>query len=161
GYGCHSRHAPEVPGNFNQLIRVIGGFAAGIQDEIVAGALAFDAHSARRDPNEWIEPVKGANQSRDGVGKAIPTCDMCQLVHQYDATALNWPLGGFSREQDHRPPPAPRHRNDILRRLQQGYTTTNVECTASLCQEDCPVAVLKRLGMPGQPGDTQMTQSDR
>ena len=147
----HLRHVPVGSGDFHQLSGVIRRLAAAVQDQVVASPLALDAHSPRGEPDQRIDPVKGANNPRDGLGQAIPPLHVGEFVQQNDAAPLRWPLRGFGRQQDHRPPPTPRQRHEVVRGLPQADWPPQAQCVAGLLQQERPVGGLQREPLPTQP----------
>ena len=151
----HLRYAPEGAGDFHQLSGVIRCLAAAVQDQVVASPLAFDAHSAGGEPDQRIDPVKGANHPRDGLGQAIPSLRVGEFVQQHDAAPLRRPVRGFGRQQDHRPPPTPRQRHGLSadchkrtgrRRRRVSQASRNRSAQSAVCKgSPCRASRLSRI----------------
>jgi hypothetical protein len=95
------------------LIGIVGPACAGRKHEIVAGAFAFGADVACRDPRERIEPVQRTGDLRQHVRKAVVTFHVRELVQQHDSQPLSRPVIGVGGHQ-HRGtehPPCHRHRS--------------------------------------------------
>ena len=90
-------------------MRVVGGAGAIAEHQVVAGALPFDQHLARRPPDQRIEPVQHAGQGADGLGRHVPAADVRDLVHQDVAQAVIVPTDRFGGEEHDRTPQAPGH----------------------------------------------------
>ena len=98
----------ERPGQVEQMRGVIGCAGAREQDDVIAGALALDAHPTRREPGEWVEPVDGTRQLGDGLGQAVEPLDVGQLVEEDVAPAARRPILRAFGKQDDRPDANPR-----------------------------------------------------
>ena len=64
---------PGIASQVDQLTRVLGAAAAGLNDLIVAGTLTFDARAMKRIPRQGMEPITGGGQAADHLKCHVAT----------------------------------------------------------------------------------------
>ena len=94
---------------------------AGMEHEIVGGKLGVAGRERAEHPHEWIEPVDGAGDHRDGACDNVGAPHVGQLVQEDDAELVVRPFAGRDRNQDHRMNNSGCERYVDLRRFQHGY----------------------------------------
>src|SRR5260370_14471692 len=62
----------EGPRKIEQLIRVVGRFDSGVQNEIIAGAFNLLAHTPCCDPSKGMEPIEGPRHLGTDLQQPIP-----------------------------------------------------------------------------------------
>ena len=64
------------------------------EHRIVTGAFTLDSQPARRDPDQRVTPIDGADDSGDELGEAVAPPDVRQLVKQDDTQTFGGPIRG-------------------------------------------------------------------
>jgi len=87
-------------GDGEQVPGVVGRGDARRQNQVIAGPLGFGPQQPRRRPDQWVMPVKGADQPRPRLRRPVAAPDMGELMEQGNAQALGGPGVGRFRQQD-------------------------------------------------------------
>ena len=99
----------------SRLLRVGHRLVERLDDDVVARPLGLLPQAAPTEPDEWLEPVDGADAPRERVHEDVGARNMCEFVSQapnLDPRAR--PAAGILRKQDDGPNDAARHRSADL-----------------------------------------------
>ena len=128
---------------------------------IVAGAFALLAQSGRRKPDERMEPVHRAADTRDELREEVVPLHVRQLMQQHVAPALRAPFIGVGGDQDRRPANAPSHRHRGPARLPQPDVPRETELERQLFDEQQPALIPHRRGDPIEPRDPRQANGEQ
>src|SRR5689334_17693162 len=90
-------------------MRVGGGPGAGLEDEVVTGALPFHQHLPGGQPDQRVEPEQGAGGGGDALRQDVAAADVSDFVDQDLGETLFVPGTTRDREDHDGSKDAPRH----------------------------------------------------
>src|SRR5262245_3524822 len=103
------------------MARVVGGWRAHSQNEVVAGTLLLRPETAQPERHQRIAPLEAPRETRDRLHETVASLDMRELVQQDDHSPAWIPRDRFWRQKQRRSKETGDDRNPDSRADQQGH----------------------------------------
>ncbi len=112
-----------------------GRVGAGVEHQVIAGALALDLHPPARDPRQRIEPVQSTRHLGKELGEAVAALDMAKLVEQHIVPLTRGPGGSLLGNEQSGAPQTPGHGHGACGTGQQMDATAEAQFFAQAFEQ--------------------------